>query len=305
LLITDSDLDGLGSAVLAKAYGIEYDHIELSVPCKMNTSEMMTLIEPYDNITVADLSFDEEHMNEIMDKGKKIVVYDHHLTSSYLNNHAKYPGCISDPSRCGTRIYFEEVIVNKCGLKFNEATIKFITLVDTYDRWVQKSRFWQEASKLNRVYLFHKREPWSFINYYAEKIKEYLFYFTYEDEQKAKYIADEINGAYKYSESLMKVYGTADEKYGVSFHTGYCSDVGSELIKKHGLTYIILIDSIEHAQVSIRSVSEFDCTQFEGIKGHKNAAGGRFPPGYLDEVYEGKPMKPRTGLGTMSEIETN
>ena len=248
LLITDSDLDGLGSAVLSKFYGIDYDEIKLSTPKNMNMEEMMTFIEPFDYIVVADLSFDEEHMETILNMNKRIVVYDHHITSSYLNNPEKYPGSISDPSRCGTKIYFSEYIIKPRRGDYTLSTIRFVNLVDTYDRWLKNdTRYWEDACKLNRVYLYHRKEPWKFIEIYTEKLKERRLEFDAEDERKSEYIIDEIKAAYSFSERLMKVYPWKEGgNYAITHHVGYCSDVGSDLVKNHNLKFVVMIDTISY-----------------------------------------------------------
>lgn len=292
LLITDSDLDGLGSAVLSKVFGIKYDEIKLSTPRNMNTEEMMTFIEPFDYIVVADLSFDEEHMRAIQNKNKHIVVYDHHITSSYLNNPEKYPGSISDPSRCGTKIYYSEYIVKPRRGRFTLPALRFVNLVDTYDRWLKNdAKYWEDACKLNRVYLYHRKEPWKFIEIYTEKLKQRRLEFDEEDERKSECIINSIKAAYAYSERWMKVYPWKEGgNYAITYHTGYCSDVGSDLVNNYKLNFVVMIDTVSFMTVSVRSVEEFDCTRFEGIKGHKNAAGGKFPSKFLEDVYEGKDM---------------
>ena len=289
LLLTDSDMDGLGSVVLSKAFDIKYNEIKLSVPIKMNSEYMLKFVEDFDDITVTDLSFNENNMKKIIHKGKHISVYDHHLTSSYLNNPYKYRDCISDPSRCGTKIYFEEVVVNKLNKPINYSVRLFVELVDVYDRWQQLSPLWEDACKLNRIYLYYKNYPWIFIERFAEKIKNDKFSFTEDDEEKAKIIADEIEEATKFSDSMIKIYkDTENDKYGVTFYRGFCSEVGNELLKKHDLSYVVLIDSLTHETVSMRSIGNLNCTKFKNIYGHKNAAGGKFTTDYLDDVYGGR-----------------
>lgn len=289
LLLTDSDMDGLGSAVLAKAFKINYDDIKFTIPIKMNNEKTLNLVKSFDKITITDLSFNEEFMEKL--KEKDITVYDHHITSSYLNNHNKYPGSISDSSRCGTKLYFDEVIIKQYHKQVNKSAIKFVELVDTYDRWQQQSPLWDDACKLNRIYLYYRNYPSEFINYYAERIKNNDFEFNDEDEEKSNIILEEIKNAYEFSKTNMKIYENDDGKYGVSYYIKYCSEVGNDLIKNYNLTHIILIDNMKHVQVSMRSIKEFDCTKFKGINGHKNAAGGRFTTDYLDSVYNGEMME--------------
>lgn len=296
LLITDSDMDGLGSAVLSKAFDINYDKIELSVPYKMNTTEMIKLVNQYDEITVADLSFNEEIMNEL--SHKNITVYDHHITSAYLNN-SKYEGSISDSSRCGTKLYFEEVVIKKYNRRVNKSAIEFVELVDTYDRWQKQSPRWEEACKLNRLYLYYKNYPWEFIQYFAEKIMNDDFGFNSKDEENSDLILKDIKNSCEEAGDKLKIF--TDKRfdvvyddvrsngipYGVSYFNQYVSEVGNYLIEQYKLAYVILIEQSQQVGVSLRSIPEFNCTSFKNIKGHKNAAGGRFNKQFTKGVYEG------------------
>ena len=116
LLISDSDLDGMGSIILSKAFNIKFDEIEISASLKMKSIDIISKISRYDEIIITDLSIDEANMKKFISE-RNIIIYDHHITSGYLNK-KEFRGSISDPSRCGTKIYFEEyVIYNSNGFK--------------------------------------------------------------------------------------------------------------------------------------------------------------------------------------------
>lgn len=288
LHITDSDLDGVGSVILSEAAGIHYDKIIISNPRKINSDETVATAMQYDKIIVTDLSFSENVLNQLLAAGKTVFIYDHHKSSQYLNN---YPNCTSDSSRCGTRLYFEEVILKELPefaphSAITEIMHKFVELVDTYDRWQNNSENWSEACDLNKIFMYYARSPAPFIHKYADKLNRNTLAYDDDDKKALKHANALINGAYAYAETNMKIHNVDNMRAAITRHKGFCSEVGNGLIQKHNLTYIILIDTEHSGQASARSAPDFDCTTLNGFKGHKNAAGGKFEPSYLEDLYK-------------------
>jgi oligoribonuclease NrnB/cAMP/cGMP phosphodiesterase (DHH superfamily) len=280
LHITDSDLDGVGSILLSQACGIHYDKVMISNPRAVNSDSTVTTAMQYDKIIVTDLSFNENVLNQLLKAGKTVFIYDHHKTSEYLN---KYQNCISDTSRCGTKLYFEEVICNDSSAEITESIYKFVELVDTYDRWQTDSEHWLEACELSKIFMFYASSV--FIKKYANKLKRNTLAYDDEDKIALKQITSLINNAYKYAETNMKIHEIDGVRAAITRYKEFCSEVGNALVKAHNLTYVILINAKYVGQASVRSVHDFDCTTLKGFCGHKNAAGGKFDPNYLEDLY--------------------
>lgn len=283
LHITDSDLDGVGSVVLSEACGIRYDRVIISNPRAINSDEMVATAMKFDKIIVTDLSFNEDVLNQLLTAGKTVFVYDHHKTSAYLNN---YPNCMSDTSRCGTRLYFEEVILKDSDIVTTEIMHTFVELVDTYDRWQTDSEHWSEACDLNKIFMFYSHSPSTFINKYAAKLRYNTLAYDTDDNKALAQTASLINKSFEYAEVNMKIHEVDGIRAAITRHKGFCSEVGNALVKKYDLAYIILMDTKYIGQASARSAPDFDCTTLRGFKGHKNAAGGKFEPGYLEDLYK-------------------
>ena len=282
LHITDSDLDGAGAVVLSEACGIHYNKVIISNPYMINSDEMVAIAMEFDKIIVTDLSFSENVLNQLLAAGKTVFIYDHHKTSEYLN---KYPNCMSDALRCGTRLYFEEVICNDSTVVATEIMHKFVELVDTYDRWQSDSEHWSDACDLNKIFRFCSRVPSVFIKKYVDKLKHNELTYDDDDKMALRCTATRINQAREYADTNMKTHEVCGVRAGITRHKGFCSEVGSTLIKKYNLAYIILINAKYAGQASVRSAPDFDCTTLKGFNGHKNAAGGKFEPSYLDDLY--------------------
>lgn len=281
LLITDSDLDGMGSIILSKAFNIEFDEIEISTPQKMKSVNIISKILAHDEIIITDLSLNEFTMKKIMTK-RNITVYDHHITSVYLNK-KEFKGSISDSSRCGTKIYFEEYV--KKHRTTNESARRFVELVDVYDRWQQTNTLWPLACKLNKVFQYHKWNNNYFIEKFAHEIQDDCFCFDEEDERNIEIINQEIENSMKFSDDLLKIFTNNEIKYGITYYSNYSSEVGNGLIEKHDLTYILMINNNHQDCISARSKPDFDLTSINGLQGHKNAAGGKFPIKLIKNMY--------------------
>lgn len=157
LLISHVDLDGTGAPVIVKLYFSEYFNKIILCDYGFEEDDDLRLeIESFDEIVIADLSAPEEYIESLVNKGKHVEIYDHHLHASWLN---EKPYGIYDDQRCGTKIFWEEWAKPKLG-RYYPATDHFVELVDTYDRWQQKSPLWNDAKALNSV-LYNKTIDWN------------------------------------------------------------------------------------------------------------------------------------------------
>ena len=263
-LITHTDLDGLGSVVLAKFYGITFKRIYMWDYDKIS----MKVLSETKNVIMTDLSIPEEDFLKIKDNG--IQIFDHHDSSLYLK---KY-GQICDTSRCGTRIFFEEYIKKHEKYRENEHVERFVHLVDVYDRWQEDSDDWEEALRLNRLFFSLSRVV--FISDASELLKRKMIYNANEISLIESVEAEEDR---LYEEALKELCICKDEKnacYGVFPCKTYQSIICNKILKSCSeMDYVI--GYFPSGKISVRSKNYFDLTQLKGIRGHKHAMGG-----YLD-----------------------
>ena len=260
--ITYHDFDGLSAGILSSLCGIHFSII-LRDPDYINSDSVVEDAKQYDKIIITDIAFSENVLNQLLTAGKTVCIYDHHRTSQYIN---KYPNCISDSSRCSTKIYFEEVIQKYPKAKITGAMREFVELVDVYERWQQDSECWSKACDLNRLYMYYNDVSKLVGTWFGRiewKIEEHDA-FTYDDSCKndIEKVISLTNKALEYTEANMKIHEIDGElRAAISHHKGFCREIGRTLIKKYNLKYIILIDDEDAFHpASIVSVPDFDYT---------------------------------------------
>jgi len=170
ILLTHTDLDGIGCAILARSC----DTIELvdvihtsynNGDMLFNITKILDTIESDTELHITDISFrkDDPYIDMILDAVEnknhplsKVILIDHHATSMWLNNYeraVKYTSkdesnlhiSLSDDV-CATRLYtfYIRRVLNKHHIMFDI----FATIVNDYDLWYHKYGI---SKKLNTV----------------------------------------------------------------------------------------------------------------------------------------------------------
>ena len=290
LLISHIDLDGSGSIVLERAYRdkLGFDQaVMLDYDFELNP-ENQAVVESFDEIIIADLSIREEYFAHLASLGKKVRIFDHHASASYLD---EYRGCVHDETRCGTRIFFEEYVAERIG-RAPQVVFDFVDRIDTYDRWQDESPLWEEALSLNRVLYgftdYSKKgmeASEAFLRTQARKLMERDEWGWTPTEVQAIERSREAEDR-RFQEAVDTISCRKDSRglyFGVFAIPGKISIVCSRLLKDPRyafLDYVIVTNSYGgvSGNLSLRSRNGFDCTALGPVNGHLAAAGGKIEP---------------------------
>lgn len=150
-----NDNDGKAAASMVYCWAMNNKIDELSkddfIEVNYNTSiPDASLVNENELVFIVDYSFTKATVNTLLDiinKTKKVVWYDHHISSVEVFDDIKYlcASVIIDIDRSGAMIAFDELIANNSYdmveyfnyIDYNIFDIKYmIELVDDYDRWV-------------------------------------------------------------------------------------------------------------------------------------------------------------------------
>lgn len=131
ILVTHTDLDGAGCAILFKRH---YPNIEIRY-CDYDTidevsKELWNKRDNYDAIYFADITPNEEYGLKMLED-RRFTLIDHHITREYLNN-AQHENVIYNTNFCATYLtakYFGSYISDR------QDNRDFILAVDAYDTW--------------------------------------------------------------------------------------------------------------------------------------------------------------------------
>ena len=290
LLISHCDLDGLGSIVLQRAYAdvIPFDEVVLMNYGLEELPDTRPLLDRFDEIVIADLSFTRPFYEQLIKDGKKVRIFDHHVdkkrhTTDWI---AEYRGNVLDDNRCGTKIFYEEYLLPRLK-RVNRTTEQFVELVHTYDMWQINSPLWQAALSLNRVMFSwadygdrtittHER----FIKVEARKILEAPSWYWNDAErisiEQSREIEDKV---YRQAKKDIQIrLDRRGKKFGLLPMRSKISLTASNLLQNDhaDLDYIVVVNTFEEHpyKLSFRSARGFDCTLLGPSGGHEAAAGG-------------------------------
>ena len=265
-LITHTDLDGVGCAILAKyVYG---DNVDITFADYNEVNNIMEELDEtkYDSVFMTDLSCDLDYISKL----DKLI--DHHKTALHLN---KYDNCNVEVERsngvltCGTSMFADYLEV-KHNFIFDIDMCWFIDLVQNYDTWAWKKKGMTEANDLNTLFYAMGRDKF---------IEHILSCEDIFDETANVIIEYANNNQNNYIDEKLKQVYTVEiggNSYGLVFAEQYFSALGDAMINS-GYDVAIMID-ISDGTISFRSNDKVDVSEiakkFNG-GGHKNASGAR------------------------------
>lgn len=303
VLITHTDLDGIGCAILA-IYFDNFDYI-----CSINYNSINDCINsinlsPENQYVITDLSLTEEQFCRI-NKISNVTIIDHHKSSNYLQ---KYKNQYVDVSKCGTKLFYEKYYksINK-----NSKIDKFVEIVNINDLWLFNKYNFEINYNLNRLFVEMKNSSEfiekiqiynhgltnsiykSFIELIINKFlsKSSVFNYSIND---LKFIDNQKqfeNQSKIYAEAVLQIRTDINgNKFGLTgIINGLTSLIGSYLLNKYSeLKYVVLYFPTYLQVLSVRSINDFDCTQIPKINGHKNAAGGLFSEKFIKSLIKSK-----------------
>ena len=278
-LITHIDLDGAGSIVLSKIFNISFKNIIITDYGRMDVKQLLKLCP----IIMTDLSVPENEFIQLYERG--ITIYDHHESSSYLK---KYKGQVSDTSRCGTKIFYQEYVKKHPNYRYIPEVEMFVHIVDTYDRWQDTNLAWNDAVNLNRLFRALKLD--NFVQAAVKYIKNGL-QFSSKDKLLISQFEQQENMDYNSSKHTLNTFIDSEgNKYGVCKLFNNASTTCNMILKNDPLM-IYVIGYYESGRISARSKPEFNLLRFNELHGHKNAAGGMLDKNNLDKLLSGVSFK--------------
>lgn len=149
ILITHTDLDGAGCAILFKLY---HPNIEIEYHDYKTIDEVAARLwidkDDYDMIYFTDISPSEE-IGSAMLTNPKFAIIDHHVTREYLKGSPWF-----DIDHCGTYIsnlYLNSLLFLSC----DDPIMDFIYSVDAYDMWRLDSPYREDGLELNLLFGYY------------------------------------------------------------------------------------------------------------------------------------------------------
>ena len=277
-LISHVDLDGYGVNVLNSLYSdvLNFDHIINTNYGFETDPNILELITPDNDITIVDLSIPETLYNEWSKVLKSLKIIDHHETSSYLE---KYPGNIWSIDYCGTALFWIHVVKDKLvsqGRRWDKKIDHFVSLVDCYDRWVENSPLWEDATRLNKLCVSLGTS--TFVEHMVKKLNT-VWEWTAEEYKCFGEIEAIENNILEKVESDLEL---RKDSIGLNFvfikidEKSKLSMVCSKLMKKHPEIDYCVCYGGSRKSFSLRTNKDLNLTRLHGVSGHKQAAGAQF-----------------------------
>jgi len=305
LLTHNVDLDGLGSVILSRFIGIEYDKILMS-SYEKNDYELLAPYGDKDQMLIStDYRVSEKLYEFFNNEFKDFLVFDHHEESLQFKDDEKV---FVDNTKCGTRLFYENFIVEDVKIQTSDY---LVTLIDTYDMWRKESEHWEEANNLNRIlwstmnYAYPDKNINKFnffINLQLEKLRRNNFKWTNYELDKIEYTKTKEEQAFQKGMEILKIRtDTKGKKFGIWWGRNKISLVCSRIMDEiEDLDYIIAINTFQstgkdaiNGKVSVRSKDDtkFNVRDLVGIDGHKAAGGGEFSIPFLINLWKGYIMQ--------------
>lgn len=300
-LFTHTDLDGVGAAVIGKAfYGhdINISYCEYgNVNKKVKRFIKSTAYKYYDKVFIVDISLNEEvaelienthpeGWEEGFNLGEMFQLLDHHPTAEWMNKYfwAKVtPNIARDKKNCGTWMLHEYLLENEeeydNGIRKNVEG--FADIVRQYDTWEWKTKTNNPfAKQLNDLLdILGKKK---FIEKFSDQIKHLPNIFINETDKLLLELRQEEIDRYVYRKSkemiIRKLILDPEVKYNVGFVFAerFRSELGNELCESNEeIDFVVMID-LSRA-ISYRTTSDNidlgDVASIFGGGGHPKAAG--------------------------------
>lgn len=228
---------------------------------------LLSIVDSDTIVYILDFSFNRDDLQRLIEKAKKVVLIDHHVTSKeklndVISNNEKFE-FIFDINYSGSMLTYKYFFKNKAN--------KIIEFIENRDIW-----------------------KWEF-GKYTEYVNSYLFLFI-EDPKSMKEIIENVDiedvlkrgksiNEYKNKvvnnvlEKSKEIYITIGDYRVPSINVNvFQSEIGSILCEKHDFPVCLFSISSDRVILSFRSLdhhypSALDLAKLVGGGGHKNAAG--------------------------------
>lgn len=246
ILVTHTDLDGIGNEILFKAVmnsiGInnylvlncDYNNVNEKVKELISKESMDSLIY------MTDISVNEE-VAELLNKRGGVRLFDHHKTATWLAD--RYEWATVNLEKCGTMLFWDYLMMIGFGWVVEEYE-KFVIHVDDYDRWIHKH---PDSKRLNQLFWivgtddFVERFSMSSIVSFS---REEQLLLKIDDSKKKSYLEK-----CKYKTKIGEIDGL---KTGYLVAEQYTSELGHYLLDELGLDIVAIVNLLDR-KVSLRS----------------------------------------------------
>lgn len=289
LLVTHTDLDGAGCAILLRlAYLDNIDIIYASNPSEATKSLKTT--KGYDAIYVADMSFDPDELSySILNK---IKLYDHHQTAERC---ARYGIVDTSGVESGTSLLHKSFPCKPADI--------FVDLVRKYDTWIWEKENNKLPYYLNTLFQLYGMEK--FVDIFVSKLRQnILTELNILTVEEAFLVAEyelfkerEMNNATK----NVHIVETSDYKFALFFGNYDFSNFAIILKKQYPDVDFVMQINPNTGAVSVRTdktyidLGTLMHNKFSG-GGHRMAAGGKID--FIDSIIETAVQQ----LGMVTEI---
>lgn len=284
-LFTDTDLDGLGSAIVAKiAFG---DQVDVSHCSYRNLNQKVEeFLKDSRNqkvqLYITDLAVND-HVASLLDEryknGGHVQVIDHHVTALHFNEYewglvkAEY-----DDKRqtCATSLFYEYLIEHKY-LNRTPALDEFVELVRQYDTWEWVDNNNVLAKHLNDLFFMFGREH--FEEDLLKRLQENPGQFELTDMEKMLMNVEEKKiERYIHAKNKQIIQMFVDDYcIGVVYAEQYLSELGNALNKRNPHLDFVALVNLGSKKVGFRTIHDhIDVAQFAkrlGGGGHPKASG--------------------------------
>lgn len=287
-LMTHTDLDGVGCAILAKLY---LQDVDVNFCSNNNINErVVAFLERREKETthllITDISVNKdvaEQLNRIEDLS--IVLLDHHQTGIVLNQYKWATVKVETAGKlnCGTELFYN-YICEEFNVVQNVIHTEFVELVRLYDTWDWEKNKIEKASWLNDLLQFQGLDR--FLEEECKKL-EYGKIFTQEDLKVIDILKDTKESYIKKKmKSIIKVQ-VDNYQIGCVFGEQYISELGNAIADEYSDVDIVAI--FTGKRVSLRSVKEnINLGQWSkknyGGGGHRLAAGMSISKEKLNQI---------------------
>lgn len=291
-LITHTDLDGIGCAILA---GMAFSERELDIifaDYNVIDEEVEKVIKEhhnYEKIIITDISFDSYCLLKEIEKDtelqKKLILLDHHQTAKHLE---EYPwAIIKILPESGTSLFFKYLVANNY-LKPTRALTEFVELVRQYDTWEWKEKGNIKAKELNMLLYIYGRD------YFMETVKQNLantlqYEFSDLDKKLLEIEYKKIRHYVEAKEERMSIVDFAGYRTAVIFAEQYIGDLTEYILNKYEDIDILMVIQPDKA-ISLRTRREDinlgEIAQYYGGGGHPKAAGITFEEEQIQMIYD-------------------
>ena len=295
----ESDIDGMGSIVLAKLAFEQVDYILTDTP---RLPELITELRDsdkiygYDMVYVTDMWLSDPVLSKVAndrDLNGKFYIFDHHK-SAIEESFDRYPFTkviISDEfgKCCGTSVFYNYLLDNNY-LSKNKGIYQFVELTRKYDTWEWKTRYDDnEANELNM--LFNVYGPDDYIEKMYKRLANNREDFDFDDTDRTmiKYMERKIDEKVHYYAD--HIYERVIDNYraGIIFVSSeYKNDLTQYLRDIYYPLDFLMLICIDERKISYRNIKSdvnvrLIAEKFGG-KGHDFAAGSIIISTEMEEI---------------------